>query len=110
MESILCCLAVLLIGLPLMLAAGIAFCLLVLAGRHRLWSALSMVSAATVTMLGMMWLHFGFIPAFGIGCTFGILHLGIAWNAATRAEARSNEENDRSASSVPSDTPGRRTP
>jgi hypothetical protein len=109
MESMLCCWAVLLIGLPLTLAAGNAFCLLVLAGRHRLWSVLSIVSAATVTTLGVTWLHLRSIPAFGIGCTFGILHLGIAWTAATRAEARGHAENDRSGSTVPSETPGRRT-
>lgn len=110
MESMICCLAVLVLALPLALAAGNGFCLLVLAGRHRPWSALSIVTAATVTTLGVTWLHLHFIPAFGIGRTFGTLHLGIAWTAATRAEARSNAENDRSASTAPSVTPGRRTP
>ncbi|MFN8824469.1 MAG: hypothetical protein ACK501_05855 [Planctomycetota bacterium] len=110
MESMICCLAVLVLALPLALAAGNGFCLLVLAGRHRLWSELSIVTAATVTTLGVTWLHLHLIPAFGIGCTLGILHLGIAWIAATRAEAGGVAKHEDSASTGPSEATVRRTP
>jgi len=105
----LCCLVVVLIGLPLAFATGNGFCLLVLTGRHRLWSALSIVSAAIVTKLGMTWLRLHFVSAFGIGCTVGIAHLGIAWTAATRAEALGAAQNEGSAYTGPSDARGRGT-
>ncbi len=82
------------IGLPLALAAGIGFCLLVMEGKQRVWAALSLATAAAVTTLLVALLDVGPIRAVIFGSVMGILHLGLVWITATRAEGRETAAND----------------
>ncbi len=82
------------IGLPLALAAGNGFCLLVMEGRQRVWAALSLATAAAVTTLLVVLLDVGPIRAVIVGSVMGILHLGKVWITATRAEGRATAADD----------------
>jgi len=81
------------IGLPLALAAGIGFCLLVMEGKQRVWAGLSLATAAAVTTLLVVLLDVGPIRAVLVGSVMGILHLGTVWITATRTEGRATAAN-----------------